>query len=315
MQPVLAHKYTRAVTTVDFIAVNVKDCTQLSFLVSEFNESLPLPSQLSHLKRVKSTNVKKKKQFCILLVPPDQLPPKITLFTCVKRFLPSLPMETIKCLGDVIIVKVPDCIPLTSMQYTEAKNIWPTVFSHNRRVEIQLGIKPFSNTELQEMDSYMRTALQVANKGRMVRAAPVASVIVDPRKKKILASHHHSPDKLLDHSVILCIREVAGLQLNTQVATGVKRRLDDVAEMMDLSNSSEYHLCTGLELYTTQEPCVMCSMALVHARISRVVYGMSNAEMGGLGSVYKIHCQEGLNHHFDVFRGFLEQDCLQLWHH
>ena len=315
MQPVLAHKYTRAVTTVDFIVVNVKECTRLYFLVSEFNELLPLPSHLSHLKRVKSTVVKKKKQFFILLVPPDQLPPKITLFTCVKHFLHSLPIEMIKSLGDVIIVQVPDCIPLTSMQYTEAKSIWPTVSSHNHSVEIQLGIKPFSDTKLHEMGDYMRTALQVATEGRMVGAAPVAAVIVDPRKKKILASHYHSPYNLLDHSVMLCIREVASLQVDTQFATGGKRRLDEVAEMLDLSNSSEYYLCTGLELYTTQEPCVMCSMALVHARISRVVYGMSNAEMGGLGSVYKIHCQEGLNHHFDVFRGFLEQDCLQLWHH
>lgn len=314
MQPVLAYKYTRAVTTVDFIAVHVKDCSQLSFLVSEFNESLPLPPQLSHLKRVKSTVVKEKKQFCILLVPPEQLPPKITLFTCVKHFLPSLPIETMRALGDVILVKVPDCIPLTSMRFAEAKNIWPTVFSHNRRVEMQLSGKPFSDTRLQEMGSYMRTALQLANEGRMLGAVPIASVVVDPSKNKILASHYHSPRNSLDHSVMRCIREVAGLQVDTQVATGVKRKLDDV-EMQDLSNSSEYYLCTGLELYTTQEPCVMCSMALVHARISMVIYGMSNAEMGGLGSVYKIHCQEGLNHHFDVFKGFLEQDCIQLWHH
>ena len=50
-------------------------------------------------------------------------------------------------------------------------------------------------------------------------------------------------------------------------------------------------------------------MALVHSRIRRVFYGCSDSGMGALGSRYKIHTQTGLNHHFEVFCGVLEDEC------
>ncbi len=42
-------------------------------------------------------------------------------------------------------------------------------------------------------------------------------------------------------------------------------------------------------------------MALVHSRIGRVFYSQDSNGDGGLGSKYKIHLQEGLNHHFEVY--------------
>ena len=52
-----------------------------------------------------------------------------------------------------------------------------------------------------------------------------------------------------------------------------------------------------------------CAMALVHSRIRRVFYGCTDSVTGALGSRYKIHTQLGLNHHFEVFRGILEEEC------
>ena len=53
-------------------------------------------------------------------------------------------------------------------------------------------------------------------------------------------------------------------------------------------------------------------MALVHSRIRRVFYGCLNVFTGGLGSQYKIHTQQGINHHFEVFSRVLEHQCNEL---
>lgn len=59
-------------------------------------------------------------------------------------------------------------------------------------------------------------------------------------------------------------------------------------------------LCTTIIYFVD----IRCAMALLHSRIRRVFYGCSNSLSGGLGTLFKIHVQPGLNHHFEVFRGF-----------
>ncbi|GJQ11094.1 hypothetical protein GpartN1_g2885.t1 [Galdieria partita] len=63
------------------------------------------------------------------------------------------------------------------------------------------------------------------------------------------------------------------------------------------------YMCTGMDVYTTREPCLMCCMALVHARVKRVIFAIPNKYFGGLGggpSGTQLHKVAALNHHFDV---------------
>jgi tRNA(adenine34) deaminase len=65
----------------------------------------------------------------------------------------------------------------------------------------------------------------------------------------------------------------------------------------------------GCELYVTLEPCVMCSGAMMHARLARIVYGASDPKTGACGSVVNMFEEEKLNHHAEVQGGLLADDC------
>jgi tRNA(adenine34) deaminase len=65
----------------------------------------------------------------------------------------------------------------------------------------------------------------------------------------------------------------------------------------------------GCELYVTLEPCVMCSGAMMHARLSKVVFGAADPKTGACGSVVNLFEQEQLNHHAEIVGGVMAEEC------
>ena len=65
----------------------------------------------------------------------------------------------------------------------------------------------------------------------------------------------------------------------------------------------------GCELYVTLEPCVMCSGAMMHARLAKVVYGATDPKTGACGSVLNLFEQEQLNHHTAIAGGVMAEEC------
>ena len=88
---------------------------------------------------------------------------------------------------------------------------------------------------------------------------------------------------------------------------GRKRRLpgreDEDADGVTGGGAGGGYLLTGSDLFVLREPCAMCAMALVHARVRRVFYCIRDSEHGMLGGHFPLHSLQGshLNHYYEVF--------------
>jgi tRNA(adenine34) deaminase len=87
------------------------------------------------------------------------------------------------------------------------------------------------------------------------------------------------------------------------------------AEVMALRDAAErignYRL-GECELYVTLEPCAMCAGAIMHARISRVVYGAADPKSGACGSVVDLFAEGRLNHHATIVGGVMAEEAARL---
>jgi tRNA(adenine34) deaminase len=87
------------------------------------------------------------------------------------------------------------------------------------------------------------------------------------------------------------------------------------AEMLALRQAAlaeENYRIPGSTLYVTLEPCAMCSGAILHARIDRVVYGAPDPKTGAAGSVLDIFASKQINHQTSVEGGIMSEECGQL---
>lgn len=101
------------------------------------------------------------------------------------------------------------------------------------------------------------------------------------------------------------------------ISTGQNRVLRDVdptahAEIIAMRTAAyaigNYRLL-NCELYVTLEPCAMCSGAMTHARLARLVYGAADPKAGAAGSVLEVLNHPKLNHKMQITNGILDEEC------
>jgi tRNA(adenine34) deaminase len=78
------------------------------------------------------------------------------------------------------------------------------------------------------------------------------------------------------------------------------------------AKTEENYRLPGSTLYVTLEPCVMCSGAMLHARVDRVVYGAPDPKTGAAGSVLDVFSSKQINHQTKVEGGIMGEECGQL---
>lgn len=130
----------------------------------------------------------------------------------------------------------------------------------------------------------MQLALDLARQAAKNGEVPVGAIIV--KDSVIIGRGSNAPIGLHDptaHAEIIAMRQAAQ-------HLGNYRLVD----------------CT---LYVTLEPCAMCSGAMHHARIAKLIYGASDPKTGACGSVINLMDELKLNHHTEVVGGVLAEDC------
>ncbi len=136
----------------------------------------------------------------------------------------------------------------------------------------------------------MGLALEQAHKAAHAQEVPVGAVIVH-NDGRILAACHNGPIALHDptaHAEVLAIR-AAGQKL------------------------ANYRL-NNCYLIVTLEPCLMCTGALVHSRISGLVYGAADRKSGAVSSCYEGLDLPFLNHKVWHMGGVRSEECAQILH-
>ena len=139
-----------------------------------------------------------------------------------------------------------------------------------------------------EQDLYwMRHALELAARAESEGEVPVGAIVVF--ENKIIGEGWNRP--IIDndptaHAEIMALRSAA-TKINNY------RLLDTT-------------------LYVTLEPCIMCSGAIIHSRVKRVVYGAKDPKAGAVESAFTILGTDCLNHKVNVTRNILAEECSQV---
>ena len=134
---------------------------------------------------------------------------------------------------------------------------------------------------------FMLAAMEQARMAQTAEEVPVGAVVVNDGK--IVGTGFNAPISRHDptaHAEVLALRDAA-------------KRLGN------------YRL-RGCELYVTLEPCAMCVGAMLHARISRPIYGAPDPKTGACGSVIDLFGESRLNHHATLTPGVMAEECAAL---
>jgi tRNA(adenine34) deaminase len=133
----------------------------------------------------------------------------------------------------------------------------------------------------------MRLALAQALEAAAAGEVPVGAVVV--KDGLVIAAGRNAPIASHDptaHAEVVALREAARVLGNYRLE--------------------------GCTLYVTLEPCTMCSGAMLHARVDRVVFGAADPRTGVAGSVFNLFDNVQLNHQTRLTGGVLAHECGQL---
>jgi tRNA(adenine34) deaminase len=131
---------------------------------------------------------------------------------------------------------------------------------------------------------FMQVALDLAKQAATAGEVPVGAIIV--KDGEIIGRGSNAPISLSDPSAHA-----------------------EIQAMRDAANTIGNYRLIDCTLYVTLEPCVMCTGAIQHARIAKLIYGANDPKTGACGSVINLMTESKLNHHTEVIGGLMAEEC------
>lgn len=133
-------------------------------------------------------------------------------------------------------------------------------------------------------EEYMQLALALAVQAAAVGEVPVGALVVKDG-------------------------EIIGRGYNAPISSHDPSAHAEIRAMRDAAQHIGNYRLVGCTLYVTLEPCAMCTGAIQHARIARLVYGANDPKTGACGSVVNLMEETRLNHHTEVESGVMAAEC------
>ena len=284
------------------IAAPIKHKKHTSDVLKCLGRSFPF--ELAHVKRVKrELNSQPAKLHVVLFIEQvhSEQFERVIERNCeiaLSRVDPSLCCIE-EFLGDLYVARLPTKPPLTRKQFDFTKKFWPVSFHEDKHRENMISGACYDGEEVRNANKFLNLAVECGKTaGSNNFGCSPGAVVVDPRINKIICKVSTSEvNRILLHGPMIAIDLLARHQ-----GGGTYKELSGM-EGLYCSDEVEgdYYIGTNMHVYLSHEPCVMCSMALLHSRACRVVYARESSQ-GGLGTLYKIHSHKDMNHKFSVYK-------------
>ena len=247
----------------------------LSKLVAEASNQFPLAEKEKFLKRVKRDN---NGDYSVLIKLHENDVDKFS------NFARDWALET-------SVQPIPSMPAKTRRQFEKARERWPLKFHEDKVLEATLNKTSslWAEGEFQKHVSYMRLTKEKMDNRHSV-------VFVDPKENKVMGTAMSDRDSAIGHAVMNGVQALS--VLNCQLFHNLGTSEETNCEESLVANPG--YLCTGYDAYLSHEPCLMCTMALVHARVNRIFFCWPQ-DGGGVLSCLKMQTISDLNHSFEVY--------------
>ncbi|XP_027200485.2 putative inactive tRNA-specific adenosine deaminase-like protein 3 [Dermatophagoides pteronyssinus] len=307
-EPILSDIYNDdAISTVKVLVLQLSDKTKIDYIMKFLSAKLPMTKiSLDHLKRINS----KKGNFQIIVS-------KIRESSCemdvdlIQKTIDEMDYDLREFLhgfdpDNLCIREVAASSPLTRNQFERLSSLWPINFFEDKYIAKCLDGSIFSPNYWKRIHELMMETLNMLNND----SSRMSAIIVKDDCKRIVTKTISRIDQHpLDHAVINAVTNVS--EIHRQVK---KRLLEDPDSFQCDNNINHYkddYLCTNYDCFLSQEPCIMCAMALTHSRIRRVFFYDSKTLSSTTivnkchdqpYTVEKMHTSPFLNHRYEVWK-------------